>query len=520
MKPEALLILDGCHPGRHLEVPMKNRRAHSSTLREVFDFEWLGVVFPYPGQRSSDLRLAAVDLRDLPKLGALRTLQEPEEDFALDHRSHHRNLVGSIEKPHQSQESILQFRLRRTDAKAAHVFRVIRGGHLKDEVRYLAWVEMEGDTKERFNAAGVGYPAKDRNFDRGNEIGARLVLQDVVATLDGLRALHDETHDLLSHPRGRLRGLQRTHEANAGDGSRGTRPAGMLLDEIFQLDILHCPKIALDERARKMSAELGNRSIVSGTRPSPLWSIFGGQIKEISMSKNVLITGANKSIGFETARRMGEMGYRIWLGARNTERGEAAAETLRQLGHNVRFIELAVDMDSSVAAAADRVSHEDGKLDVLINNAGIPGNFVAPIDQDLDDIRKVYEINVFGPIRVIKAFLPLLQAAGAANVVNVSSELGSLGALTNPESEFYGVNSLGYNTSKTALNAVTVSFSKALAPLGIRVNSADPGYTKTDFNGNTGYRTVQQAAGIIVELATTDDGRTGSYFNDKGPLPW
>lgn len=238
------------------------------------------------------------------------------------------------------------------------------------------------------------------------------------------------------------------------------------------------------------------------------------------MSKNVLITGANKSIGFETARRLGQMGYRVWLGARDAERGEAAAESLRQLGQDVRFIEITVEDDTSVTAAAERVKADDGKLDVLINNAGIPGAFVAPIDQEVDDIRKVYEINVLGPIRVIKAFLPLLQAAGKANVVNVSSELGSLGALTNPQSEFYGVNSLGYNTSKTALNAVTVSFSKALAPVGIRVNSADPGYTKTDFNGNTGYRTVEQAAGIIVELASTDDGRTGTYFNDKGSLPW
>ena len=119
-----------------------------------------------------------------------------------------------------------------------------------------------------------------------------------------------------------------------------------------------------------------------------------------------------------------------------------------------------------------------------------------------------------------QTFLPLLKAAGSASVVNVSSELGSLGALTDPQSEFYGVNSLGYNSSKTALNAVTVSFSKALASSGIRVNSADPGYAKTDFNGNTGYRTVEQAAEIIVQLATADDGQTGTFINDARTLPW
>lgn len=238
------------------------------------------------------------------------------------------------------------------------------------------------------------------------------------------------------------------------------------------------------------------------------------------MSKNALITGANKSIGFETARRLGGLGYRVWLGARDAGRGESAAETLRAQGHDVRFLEIAVEDDASVKAAADRVRQEDGKLDALVNNAGIPGAFIDPADQTLDDIRQVYEINVFGPIRITQAFLPLLKAAGSANVVNVSSELGSLGALTDPESEFYGVNSMGYNSSKTALNAVTVSFSKALASFGIRVNSADPGYTKTDFNGNTGYRTVEQAAEIIVQLAVANDGQTGAFINDKGTLLW
>lgn len=240
----------------------------------------------------------------------------------------------------------------------------------------------------------------------------------------------------------------------------------------------------------------------------------------MKLSKNVLITGANKSIGFETARRLGELGYRVWLGARDAGRGEAAAKALAEAGHDVRFINIAVEDDASVNAAVERVRQEDGKLDVLVNNAAIPGAFVDPTEQSLDDVRSVYEINVFGAIRVLKAFLPLLKASGSANVVNVSSELGSLGALTDATSEFYGVNSLGYNTSKTALNAVTVTFSKALASSGIKVNSADPGYTKTDFNGNTGYKTVEQAAQIIVELAVNDASLTGTFLNDKRTLPW
>ena len=228
------------------------------------------------------------------------------------------------------------------------------------------------------------------------------------------------------------------------------------------------------------------------------------------MPKTVLITGANKSIGYEIARRLGELGYRVWLGARDAQRGEAAADTLRDLGHDVR-----------VKAAAARVAAEDGKLDVLIANAGIPGSYAHPTEQSIEDIRQVYEVNVFGAIRLIQAFTPLLKAAGSAAIVNVSSELGSLGSLSDPRGEFYGVNILGYNSSKTALNAVTVSFAKALAPFGIRVNSADPGYTATDFNGHTGHRTVQQAAEIIVQLATSDDaGPTGKFLNDRRALPW
>ena len=239
------------------------------------------------------------------------------------------------------------------------------------------------------------------------------------------------------------------------------------------------------------------------------------------MPKTVLITGANKGIGYETARRLGELGYCVWLGARDVQRGEAAAQALRELGHDVRAIDIAVDDDARVKVAAARVADEDGKLDVLIANAGIPGGYAHPTEQSIDDIRQVYEVNVFGAIRLIQAFTPLLKAAGSAAVVNVSSELGSLGSLGDPQGEFFGINILGYNSSKTALNAVTVSFAKALAPFGIRVNSADPGYTATDFNGHTGYRTVEQAAEIIVQLATSDDAeQTGKFLNDRRALPW
>jgi len=237
--------------------------------------------------------------------------------------------------------------------------------------------------------------------------------------------------------------------------------------------------------------------------------------------KTALVTGANKSIGYETARRLGEAGYRIWLGSRDRERGEAAAAELRQKGLDVRMLEIDVASDASVEAAALRVFEEDGRLDALVNNAGILGSMLAPSEEPIAIIKDVYEVNVFGPIRTTQAFLPLLKAAPRANVVMVSSGLGSLGGLTDPASEFYAINILGYNSSKTALNAATVAFSKELAAAGIKVNSADPGYTATDFNGHSGYRTVGQAAEIIVRLATLDEnGPTGGYFYDEGPLPW
>ena len=233
--------------------------------------------------------------------------------------------------------------------------------------------------------------------------------------------------------------------------------------------------------------------------------------------QTVLVTGANKSIGYETARRMGALGYGIWLGCRDLDRGEAAAHKLRDAGCAVRVIAIEVTNDESVEAAAARVMAEDGRLDVLVNNAGIPGSYAPPSLQPMAEIKDVYEVNVFGPIRVTQAFLPLLKAAPRANVVMVSSGLGSLGWLTTPGHEFYGVNIMGYNSSKTALNAITVAFAKELMASGIKVNAADPGYTATDFNGHSGYRTVEQAADVMcVSPRSTRTGRPRVPFTMAG----
>jgi NAD(P)-dependent dehydrogenase (short-subunit alcohol dehydrogenase family) len=236
----------------------------------------------------------------------------------------------------------------------------------------------------------------------------------------------------------------------------------------------------------------------------------------------VLVTGANKGIGYETARQLGRQGFRIWLGSRDADRGEAAAERLAAEGISVRALTLDVTSEDSVRSAVAHVEGEDGKLDILINNAGISGiQPFLPSEQPLDDIRAIYNTNVFAPIRVTQAFLPLLKAGSEASVIMVSSGLGSLGWLSDPTNRFHGVNILGYNSSKTALNAVTVAFSKELAAFGMTVNATDPGYTATDFNGHTGYRTVEQAAAGIVWLANQNNREmTGRFYFEQNEVPW
>ncbi|RWL50086.1 MAG: SDR family oxidoreductase [Mesorhizobium sp.] len=245
--------------------------------------------------------------------------------------------------------------------------------------------------------------------------------------------------------------------------------------------------------------------------------------------KNALVTGANKGIGRETARRLAALDYKVWLGARDAERGETAAHALRGEGLDVEWLALDVANDDSVAAAAKAVAARAPGLDVLVNNAGIAPGYVEALGPDgryerppsresLADMKTTYDVNVFGPVRVTQAFLPLLLASPASRIVMVSSYLGSLArAAGNSQSP----NVMGYGSSKTALNAVTLAFARELAPHGIMVNAAAPGYTATDLNAHKGGRTVQQAAEIIVRLAALEPGGpTGGYFDENGTLPW
>ncbi|MER5556032.1 SDR family NAD(P)-dependent oxidoreductase [Streptomyces sp. NPDC002793] len=231
-----------------------------------------------------------------------------------------------------------------------------------------------------------------------------------------------------------------------------------------------------------------------------------------------LITGANKGLGLESARRLVALGHTVYLGARDAGRGQRAADEI-----GAHAVHIDVTDDDAVESAARDVRERSGHLDVLVNNAGIIGPLRAASDLTADDVRTVYETNVFGVVRVTQAFLPLLEAAAAPVVVNVSSGLGSLAIAEEPAKYehilpvYYA--GLGYNSSKAALNMLTAQYAHAHPT--IRFNAVDPGWTATDLNGHRGVQTVEEGARIIVDMALTGSGGpTGGFFGNSGPVPW
>ncbi|OLF11941.1 SDR family NAD(P)-dependent oxidoreductase [Actinophytocola xanthii] len=232
-----------------------------------------------------------------------------------------------------------------------------------------------------------------------------------------------------------------------------------------------------------------------------------------------LVTGANKGIGFAIAGQLAARGMTVLLGARDRERRAAA---VARLGGDVHGIALDVTDADSVKRAAEEVGGRFGELDVLVNNAGITGDFTqSPGSDPVEEVRRVFEVNFFGVIAVTEAMLPLLNPG--ARVVNVSSSVGSLADMTAPDgghlAEMPAM--LGYPVSKTALNALTAQYAKYLRDKGIRVNSVCPGYVATDLNGHDGGRTPDQGAAIAVELATRNpDGPTAGFFDDGGRVAW
>jgi NAD(P)-dependent dehydrogenase (short-subunit alcohol dehydrogenase family) len=242
---------------------------------------------------------------------------------------------------------------------------------------------------------------------------------------------------------------------------------------------------------------------------------------ELFQGDIALISGANKGIGYEIARGLGAKKIKVLVGARDKSRGQASVDKLKAEGVDARFIPLDVTDQGTIQRAAAWIEKEFGRLDILINNAGI-GDFGAkPSGADLAKVREVYDTNVFGPMAMTQAMLPLLRKSKHGRIVNVSSGLGSMALASQPDSPVSQFALLGYNTSKSALNSLTVQFANELKNTHIKVNAICPGYCATDLNGNSGPRSAAQGAVAAIEYATIgEDGPTGGYFNDEGRLPW
>ncbi|MFG1674959.1 SDR family oxidoreductase [Micromonospora sp. NPDC049282] len=235
-------------------------------------------------------------------------------------------------------------------------------------------------------------------------------------------------------------------------------------------------------------------------------------------NRTALVTGANKGIGFAVAQGLGAIGFTVAVGARDDTRRAEAVARLRTEGVDAFGVALDVTSDDSVAAAATTVERTAGRLDVLVNNAGISGpaddGAQDPTTLDLDVLRTVLDTNVFGVIRVTNAMLPLLRRAPSPRIVNMSSNMGSLTLRTGPVLAAYA-------PSKTMLNSITAQYARRLADTNVIVNAACPGWVATDFTNFAAPRTPEQGAAIAVRLATLpDDGPRGGFFDDNGVVPW
>lgn len=244
-----------------------------------------------------------------------------------------------------------------------------------------------------------------------------------------------------------------------------------------------------------------------------------------------LVTGANKGIGRQITRRLAAVGMTVYLGARDQERGRQAARELAGEKADVRFIHLDVTDQAHINAAVKRIDEDFGRLDVLVNNAGVVVEWGTAVENvTTEQMRQAYEINVFGAVAMTHACIPLLRCSPAARVVNLSSPLGSLNLISDPGSPISTRGLLAYSSSKTALNAITVLYANALRSAGIRVNAANPGLVATDLNAaspfSRGTRTPEQGAEVPVKLALLGaGGPTGAFLgNEDGSIgqtvPW
>ncbi|OQB58865.1 MAG: Cyclopentanol dehydrogenase [Bacteroidetes bacterium ADurb.Bin141] len=244
--------------------------------------------------------------------------------------------------------------------------------------------------------------------------------------------------------------------------------------------------------------------------------------------KSALVTGANKSIGFEVARQLAQKGIYVYLGSRNLENGIEAVNKLKSEGlNNVELIQLDITDDTSVKNARAEIGKKTKVLDILINNAGIYGGYPqSAFDATIDQFKATYDANVFSVVRVTQAFIDLLKKSPEPRIVNVSSSQGSLTLHSDPTYKYYDFKGVVYLSSKSAMNMFTVVLAYELKDTNFKVNAVCPGFTKTDFNGHRGTGTVEDAGKRIVKYAMIDnDGPTGKFFSEEnnpatGEISW
>ncbi len=237
--------------------------------------------------------------------------------------------------------------------------------------------------------------------------------------------------------------------------------------------------------------------------------------------KVALITGANKGIGFEVARQIAKGGWTVLAGARNEDLGKKAAQTLQAEGLDVQYIAIDLNARESATAAAEWISRTYGKLDLLVNNAGVTSKVDGPPSKvDIEALGTLMQNNYVGTVALTQAVLPLLQAAEKAQIINVSSELGSVSLHNDPNWKYAPIKALAYCGSKAALNMFTVQLAYEFRDGKIAVNAVNPGYTATDLNGNSGTQTVEEGAAEIVRVALLDSPVTGKFLETGGELPW
>ena len=242
--------------------------------------------------------------------------------------------------------------------------------------------------------------------------------------------------------------------------------------------------------------------------------------------RNALITDANRGLGFEIARQLGVLGHRVFIGSRQLELGVAAAAALREAGIDARAVQIDAADSASIAAAVRIVAAQVEVLDVLVNNAGtfVEAWGTQPSAVTVQEMRATFDTNFFGAFEILREFTPLLARSQAARVVNISSDMGSLTHINNPESHVYAVVGPAYQASKIALNALTALFAKQFKDSPAKVNSASPGWCRTDMGGEGAPLSVAEGADTAVWLATLpDDGPSGQFFSatrQRGTMEW